>query len=306
MGFDPVSAIGSAVVSNVVGKALGGGKTTSRPTSTAPEQVAGTEFQPFTYTGSGGTVTGTQVGDYGYEWSADLPSWMTELGAGGADVAGGLFEQYYKAAQQDPYAAAQEFYDRGLAQLQPEFAKQQIQAQERMFGGGRLGLKLAGAGLGAPAGTGAVSPDAFGLGAAQSKALTDLYRTSLSEGQAVQTNRLNQLSQAAEAAKNLGMLPMMTEMDLIKFAKDLEIARSNAPKTYTQQLSYAEPSSSIFAGQIGNLAGQAAPSLFNAGSTAATWDNYGGSYGTGFFDAGGGAEAASWDLMPFESLGTWG
>ena len=289
-----VDKVVGAVVGNVVGKALGGGGSAqARPTS-QPTTVAGTEFQPFTYTGLGGSVTGTQQGDYGYGWSAEVPQWIQDLGAMGQGAAGGLFKDYYAQLQQDPYAAGEEFYKRGLAQLEPELAKQQIQAQERMFGTGRLGLKLAGAGLGAPAGTGAVSPDAFGLGAAQAKSLQDLYTTSLSQGQAMQTQRLNQLSQAANAALALGMRPADVEQGLIEYAKNLEAARSNAIKAGTQQLEYKNTPQQVFGSQLGNIVGSGAQSyvggLFNSGSAPSsytgTWSNPDNFYSSG----------SSWDM----------
>jgi hypothetical protein len=280
-----VSSVVGAVAGGLVNKVLGGGGgssssssgTTSRPTS-QPVVVPGSEFQPFTYTGVSGGVTGTPSGDR-YSWKANIPQWVQGLGAGGQVAAEGLFSDYYRAAKQDPYAAAEEFYQRGLATLEPEFARQQIEAQERMFGGGRLGLRLAGQGLGAPRGTGAISPDAYGLGAAQSKALTDLYSSSLTQAQALQTNRMNQLSQAAEAAKNLGLLPMMTEQDLVKFAANLEAARSNALKSGTQMVEYGETPQSVFAGQVapavGQAVGQAAQSWWSGtpSNYTGTWTN---------------------------------
>lgn len=247
-----VDKVVGAVVGNVIGKAMGGG---SRAPSTQQEKIPGVEFQPVTYTGASGAVTGAPTGDYGYDWSTELPDWLNMLGAAGQGAVGNLFTDYYNQVQQDPYAVGQEFYNRGVAQLQPEFMKQQIQAQERMFGGGRLGLKLAGAGVGAPTGTGAVSPDAFGLGAAQANTLQDLWTNSLTAGQSLQTNRLNQLSQASQGALNLSMLPMKTEQDLINFVKNLEIARSNALKAGTQNVSLTETPQSVFAGQLANTVG---------------------------------------------------
>jgi hypothetical protein len=290
MGFDPVTAIGSAVVSNVVGKALGGGGSAQpRPTS-GVETVAGSEFQPFTYKSASGLgVTGSQVGDHGYEYSTELPSWMTQLGAGGAAVTGNLFDKYYQAAQQDPYEFADEYYKRGMDVLTPQFEQQNTALQERLFGTGRLGAVVGG-----------VNPEAYSQQKAQQETLANLYASSLSQGQAMQTNRLNQLSQAAEAAKNLGMLPMTTEMDLVKFASDLEAKRSNALKAYTQQLDYKNTPQQVFGSQIGNLAGQAFGGMFNGGGGGGYFSGPGGGF------MGSQAEFDTFDMMPFDSAGSGG
>ena len=282
--------IAGAVAGSLVGKALGGGSTAP---NMAPVSIPGVEFQPFTYTGAGGSVTGTQVGDHGYEWSAEIPEWLKSVGGIGQEAAGGLFQKYVSAAGQDPYQAAQEYYSRGLAQLQPAFAQQQIQAQERMFGGGRLGLKLAGEALGAPTGTGMVSPDAFGLGAAQSKALTDLYTQSLTRGQQLQMNQANMLSKAASEMLDLGLTPAEVEQNLIRFAKELETARSNALKQGTQMVGQQETPGSVFAGQLGNIVGEGVTGMFSDGG-------YFSGPGGGF--AGSSAEWDAFDYMPFDMI----
>lgn len=250
MGEAILGSIAGGVASSVVGKALGGG---SRQPTSQQEKIEGVEFQPFTYTGSGGFgVTGSPTGDYGYEFGAELPSWLTDLGAGGAGAAGGLFGQYYDVAQQDPYAAAEEYYQRGMDVLTPQFEQQNIDLQERLFGTGRLGAVVGG-----------VNPEAYAQNKAQQEILAKLYQSSLDAGQRLQTNRLNQLSLAAEAAKNLGMLPMMTEQDLVNFAKNLEIARSNALKQGTQNVQLTETPQSVFAGQVAQSVGKGVSSLFN-------------------------------------------
>lgn len=263
MGSIAGSIVGS-VASSVVGKALGGGKQSTTPNQY--QQIPGVEFQPFTYKTGAGSVTGGQVGDHGYEWSADVAPWLQELGGIGQAGAGGLFQDYLGTAQVDPYEASQEYYQRGLEQLQPELARQQVQAQERMFGTGRLGLKLAGEAVGAPAGTGMVNPDAYGLAAGQAKSLQDLWTNSLTQGQALQTNRLNQLSQAAQSMLSLGMKPSDVERELVKEAMAQETARSNALKSGTQTLTPQESPQSVMAGQIGGLVGQGVQGMFSGGS----------------------------------------
>jgi len=60
------------------------------------------------------------------------------------------------------------------AQLTPQFEQQATALQNRLFGSGRLGLKLAGESQGLGAGSGMVQPDALGLGRAQQQTLAQL------------------------------------------------------------------------------------------------------------------------------------
>jgi hypothetical protein len=271
-------AIGGAVAGTVVSKALGGGGGSGGGTapSQAPVTVPGAEFQPFTYTGTGGFgVLGTPEGDK-YKWQGYIPDWLKGLGETGAGAVGGLFQDYLTAAQQDPYAAADEYYQRGLTQLQPELAKQQIGAQERMFGGGRLGLKLAGEAVGAPTGTGMVNPDAYGLAAGQASMLQDLYTKSLSAGQQMQTQRLNQLSDAAAKMLELGMKPNEIEQALINFGADLEGARSTALKAGTAFVPLKETRESVLNAQLANTLGGAAGDYVKTGINTGNWSLFGG------------------------------
>ena len=63
----------------------------------------------------------------------------------------------------DPAKATESYFNAGMDVLNPAFEKQQIQMQNNLFGSGRLGLMMAGGASGAGAGSGMVSPDAFGL-----------------------------------------------------------------------------------------------------------------------------------------------
>ena len=275
-----VDAVVGAVASNVVGRVLGGGSKGTAP-SQAPVTVPGAEFQPFTYTGSGGFgVTGTQAGDDGYAWSSQIPDWLKSLGELGGGAVGGLFQQYLAETQKDPYAAGQEYYARGLQQLQPELLKQQIQAQERMFGGGTLGRKLAGEAVGAPTGTGMVNPDAYGLAAGQASMLQDLYTKSLSAGQQMQTNRLNQLSGAAAKMLELGMKPNEIEQALINFGADLETARSTALKAGTAFVPLKETRQSVLNAQLANTIGSGVGDYVKTGMDTGNWSLFGGGGGS--------------------------
>jgi hypothetical protein len=288
-----VEQVAGAVVGNVVGKVMGGG---SRAPTTQQEKIPGVEFQPSTYrSATGASVTGTPTGDYGFDWSATLPDWITQAGQVGSGAASGLFGDYLRKLQgEDAYSAADEFYKRGLAVLEPEIAKQRTALGGSLFGSGRLGLKLAGEGLGAPTGTGAVNPDIFGFGAGVGKAYTDLYADSLTRGSELRTQELNELSSAADAMMKLGMQPMEIEQNLINFAKDLEVSRSNALKAGTQNVGLRETPQSVFAGQLANTVGTGVTDylggMFSGGSAPSsytgTWSNPDSFYSSG----------SSWDM----------
>jgi len=287
-----VEQVAGAVIGNVVGKAMGGG---SREPTTKQEKIPGIEFQPSTYrSATGASVTGTPTGDYGFDWSATLPSWITQTGQIGAGAAPGLFSNYLQKLQgEDAYSAADEFYKRGLAVLEPEIAKQRVALGGDLFGSGRLGLKLAGEGLGAPTGTGAVNPDMFGFGAGVGKAYTNLYADALTRGSQLRTQELNELSNAADAMMKLGMQPQQIEQNLINFAKDLEIARSNALKSGTQTVSLRETPQSVFAGQLANTVGTGVTDYLGGLNSPYNNSSFMGSQ----------AEFDAFDSMPFDQIG---
>ena len=113
----------------------------------------------------------------------------------------------------DPTQAGQDLFDQRSALLEPQFAQQNTRAQESMFGTGRLGLRLAGEGLGAGEGSGMMSPDAFGVNTAQSQALAQLAAQSTDDafGQELQRSGLdlseynaNQMAQQQQYANLMG------------------------------------------------------------------------------------------------------
>ena len=102
----------------------------------------------------------------------------------------GLFGQAGEMAQQapeqfsydfNPDQAAQDLFTQRSALLEPQFAQMNAQNNERMFGGGRLGLRLAGEGIGGGAGSGMMQPDAFGANQAQAQALAQLSAQSTND-----------------------------------------------------------------------------------------------------------------------------
>jgi len=122
---------------------------------------AGT-FVPVTFrAGSDATDSATDMG--------------LDLDALGIDTSG-------EEAATDPEAiTAQSLFDERSALLQPEFQRQNARMGEGMFGSGRLGLRLSGEGIGAGKDTGMMSPDAFGLNAAQANALAGLSAQSTTD-----------------------------------------------------------------------------------------------------------------------------
>jgi len=123
-------------------------------------------FKPVTITSLLGSMAGDESGQYSTAVSPRLLG-LTEQQIGGA-------EKFYETLSDfDVGSVANELYKQQLDMLRPELAAQQVQMQEQMFGTGRLGLRLAGEGLGAGT-SGAISPDAYGLGLAQSRMLGEL------------------------------------------------------------------------------------------------------------------------------------
>jgi len=169
----------------------------------APE--SGT-FRPVTF--RSGTGTSTTNADGTTTSLNDPYSGLSSLVGSGQ----GLLGQAAANAQQDPNQLnfdmntdqrAQALFDQRSALLEPAFAQQRALAQQDMFGSGRLGLRLAGQGVGA--GSGMVQPDAFGINQAQAQALSGLAARStddaFSQAQAMaalESQRFGQNQQAQQ------------------------------------------------------------------------------------------------------------
>ena len=93
-----------------------------------------------------------------------------------------------------------------------------------MFGTGRLGLQLAGEGVGAGAGSGMVQPDVFGLGTAQQQTLAKVAAGSRQQA----LGEAQQLGQLAQGMLQSGMSISEMERQLIGLGIDAETARSQA------------------------------------------------------------------------------
>lgn len=180
------------VVKSVTG-ALGGGKVPQ------PKALAGAQFQPYSYTSLVGNTSGTKEEDGGYNFSAELTPQLQSLYEQGQQQAEPFLSQYLSELQSpvsrfdyqygDPRQREQEIFNQQAALLQPAFNQQNINTRDTMFGTGRMGLSLAGGGLGAGAGTGLVNPDMYATNLAQSRALAEL---------APEARRLREAEQQAE------------------------------------------------------------------------------------------------------------
>ena len=169
----------------------------------APE--SGT-FRPVTF--RSGTGTSTTNADGTTTSLNDPYSGLSSLVGSGQ----GLLGQAAANAQQDPNQLnfdmntdqrAQALFDQRSALLEPAFAQQRALAQQDMFGSGRLGLRLAGQGVGA--GSGMVQPDAFGMNQAQAQALSGLAARSTDDAfaqaqamAALESQRFGQNQQAQQ------------------------------------------------------------------------------------------------------------
>ena len=142
--------------------------------------MQGVKFQPYTYTSSVGTTTGTPSGD-AFNVGRTLDPQLVDLQQGAIGYAQPFLTSYLEGSKQGipefsfgetGEQRARDIFAEQSALLEPQFAQQRQQLKSDLFGSGRMGLMLAGETTGA--GGGYVQPDAFGLARAQSKTLADL------------------------------------------------------------------------------------------------------------------------------------
>lgn len=171
-------------------------------------------FKPYTMT----TGFGATAGDDG-AYSSSLASPFYNAQAAALGGATGLLGQL---SSFDPVQRQQDLFQEQAALLQPEFQAQQAGLESGAFGSGRLGLRLAGQGVGA--GSGMVQPDVFGLGQAQSQALGQLAVQS--REQALQEGATLTDMATAMLAQGIGVAEL--EATLIKLGVDAESARATA------------------------------------------------------------------------------
>jgi len=229
----------------------GGGKG-KKPKAAAP--LAGVEFKPYSLTTSTGTTTGATTPDGGFGANVELDPTIAALGQAGYEGALGLQPDLLTAIKDrpddfafdyDPRAAAKEYYTEQAGLLEPQFAQQRQDLKNDLFGSGRMGLMLSGSSVGAGEG-GMVSPDAFGLGRAQSQTLAgisaDSRQRALAEqqglfgiasgaygmNQGAQQQYLQNLQGGSAGLMGQGAGISELEMNLINQGLSIEQARSGA------------------------------------------------------------------------------
>ena len=230
-----------------MGSILGGSKK-AKPA----QPYKGAQFQPYTYTSTVGTTTGTPSG-LAFNVGSNIDPQLTALQQTALGATQPFLQGYLGQAQEaipmfsgvdDGEQRAADIFRTQSALLQPEFAQQRQQLQSDLFGRGRLGLQLAGETAGA--GTGMVQPDAYGLGLAQSRALAELSSSARTQAQGEQEQAYQQAlstfatneSQRQQQAKNLlggfqgslgGFASVMElEQALVNQGLNIEAARSAA------------------------------------------------------------------------------
>ena len=211
--------IGAALGQQLFGGGLFGdyGEGSAREAIDAANKLAeGIRFRPVTVgTSSGVAGLDPQKGEYGV---ALAPAYQNILGSalGGA---GGLFQQL---ANFDIEKRGQEYFGDVYETLKDPFAQQEERLRQGMFGTGRMGLRLAGEGVGV--GEGMVQPDVFGLGKAQQQTLADVAIQSREKA----LGEAQQLGQLAQGMLESGRSISEMERQLIGLGVDAETARSQA------------------------------------------------------------------------------
>ena len=218
MGAQLGGSIGGSLFGGGGGGGVGGGMGMSREAiAEAKRRADQTYFKPYTVTSATGSTSYDPNSGYQTTLSAPYQQIMgTALGGAG--------DMFARAAAFDPSARAAEVYGEQAALLQPQFEQQATALQSRLFGGGRLGLRLAGEGAGLGAGSGMVQPDALGLGQAQQQTLAQLAANARTQAFGEQA----QLGQFAQGLLGAGTQISELERLLMSQGLDAETARSNA------------------------------------------------------------------------------
>lgn len=161
------------------------------------------EFKPYTVTSGFGTgFFDEEAQKAGYVLDPALQAYRDQLMGLGAQA---LPEQV------DTGAAAQQYYDELRAMQAPAQAQQDIEMRNRLFGTGRLGMRLAGEGAGAGVGSGMYQPDVLGL--SRSRAMADQALAMQARQQAqneldAAIGRGTGLFQQSFGVEQLGMTPL--------------------------------------------------------------------------------------------------
>lgn len=213
------AAVAPSIIGGMLGGSGGGGQRISQEAVERARQIAPyATFRPYTVT--------TSMGQQGYnpmtgqQYSMMTPQYQDIVNKALAG-AGGITGQL---ANFVPEERAAEVYKEQLSLLQPSFQQQATDLQSRLFGSGRLGLRLAGESQGLGTGSGMVQPDALGLGRAQQQTMAQVAA-------GARTQAFQEQQQLAGLAQNLltmGLGVNQAEAQLIKLGVDAETARAAA------------------------------------------------------------------------------
>jgi hypothetical protein len=232
---------------------MGGGKGGGDEAKIDPEArkyAAQAVFKPYTLTTSVGTTSYDK--DRGFNLGLSQPLLdIQQAGYGGAgQLIGEIPEAFGREVtpfefERDLAGRTSDIFREQSALLEPAFAQQRQQLQSDLFGSGRMGLMLAGEAAGAGAG-GMVSPDAFGLGRAQSETLANLAAQSRQQAlgeqqqaygiesgifginEGLEQQRAQNLLAGTTGLFGLGTGITGTEQDLLKLGLTAEAARGGS------------------------------------------------------------------------------
>ena len=196
----------------------GGAGTAGEAVARARELATGARFNPYTVrTSVGSTAYDPTTGEYQTTLSGPLQSILTQATTGAGSLFGLLTEF-------DPSARAADIFEEQAGLLQPKFEQQATELQSRLFGSGRLGLRLAGESQGLGVGSGMVQPDALGLGRAQQQTLAQLAPLARQQAYGEQQSLIGMATSMLGAGLQLGQV----ESNLMSLGLTAEQARAAA------------------------------------------------------------------------------
>jgi len=239
------------------------------------QPYAAAQFKPYTYTSSIGTTTGKPSGA-AFNVSSDIDPALTSLQQSALSYTQPYLEQYLGEAGKelsmfggvdDGEQRARDIFRTQSALLQPEFAQQRQQLQSNLFGRGRLGLQLAGETAGA--GTGMVQPDAYGLGLAQARVLSELSSGARTQAQQEQQQAYEQALGGYQTNLATGQQQLANLLSGFQGAfgtygsvADIEQSLVNAGLSIEQARSAAQSASAGAGAQLAQAGSKAGNSFF--------------------------------------------
>lgn len=194
--------------------------------ATADRYAKEVYFKPYTMiSGTGETSYDPETGTWKSALSEPFQGAQDVALSGATNLLGQLGTFSPQARQAEIY---KDLYQQQADLLSPQFQAQAAQLQNKLFGSGRLGLRLAAEGQGLGQGGGMVQPDALGLGRAQQQTLAQLsadtsakaYEQALAEGRMLGDVGTGLLSGGIETGK--------LEQSLMGLGIDAETARAAA------------------------------------------------------------------------------